>query len=241
MNALKPTVLRALIIKDFCTLRVPIYGAIVSGIGCYVIAVAADLLAGWHWNAVQQSMTGPGVLVRASQSAIVVTAILAAVFGGMAIAGERADQTADFIALLPVTRGQIIVSKLAVCAFSMLSAIGFHLLILLRVWGLGDWQPTIREWSAAILILSGCICSLFGVAWLLGTFLRSAPMSACAAIAVTIGSLMTVGLLTDVHELRSRAFLKIDTVDLAVAVWLTVIGLISFFASSWYYKRRIAP
>jgi ABC-type transport system involved in multi-copper enzyme maturation permease subunit len=40
-----------------------------------------------------------------------VVALIAAAFGGLAIAGERADRTGDFLAMLPVSRLQIPLSK----------------------------------------------------------------------------------------------------------------------------------
>src|SRR5207253_1733249 len=42
---------------------------------------------------------------------LMVTVFLAAIFGGIAFAQERRDRSADFLAMLPTSRRQIVISK----------------------------------------------------------------------------------------------------------------------------------
>ena len=103
-------IMRALLAKDWRLFRVPTIALVLVAVGCYLLGGAAAL----HEHL---ENAGHDSLFAGTVFAAVFTALVASAFGGAAIAGERSDRTADFIALLPVTRRQIILSKWLVSGF----------------------------------------------------------------------------------------------------------------------------
>jgi hypothetical protein len=179
-------------------------------------------------------------IINAAQVGIVVTAFLAAVFGGIAIAGERAERTAEFLAMLPVTRGQIMGSK-ATVGFSMIFACAIvHWGIALMLWRSGAWHESNEDLTLELFLWPACVCSLLGVAWLLSTCARSAPISACASIAVTIGTLAVLDILQSDRGRHAHVHDMWDS-PLALATPLLLLGGASALLGTIHYMKRIEP
>jgi hypothetical protein len=89
-------IMPTLIAKDWRLYRVHLIALLVTSAGCYALG-----LMGAFYRL--PDPYGPrDSFYAASIIAANLTALLAAAFGGMAIAGERSDRTADFLSLLPV-------------------------------------------------------------------------------------------------------------------------------------------
>jgi ABC-type transport system involved in multi-copper enzyme maturation permease subunit len=240
MSASKPPVVSnlyvmlALLAKDWRLFRAPMVALIVVGAACYLIALANTLYPQTDHDALESLFTAAVVSIE-------LTGLLAAAYGGVAIAGERADRTADFLGLLPVSRMQIILSKWMVSLLMIGLCAAFHLLVL----GLcllarsnihpGNVGPRQVQWATALPLWIGFTTSLFGIAWLLSTFLRSGPISACVSIATTIALFAMVALRLDAgHYSEQQVPLVLGSLSLAA-------GLLSMFGGAIYYLRRIAP
>ena len=108
--------LRAIIGKDLRLLRGYLRGAIVATIGCYIsCAISVCWFTGyqednWRTTPVQSFVTLRG----GSSLGFPVTAFFSVLLAGSVFTLERADRSAEFLAWLPPTRVQHLVSKLGV-------------------------------------------------------------------------------------------------------------------------------
>jgi ABC-type transport system involved in multi-copper enzyme maturation permease subunit len=246
MNAINLQILRTLIAKDWRLFRVPMLALIICGVGVYLIAMIAvteDFRdhTGFPRNHLQPAMQ---TLCSASFGAIVLTGFLACALGGVAIARERAERSSDFIGLLPVTRAQIVISKLISSALMLLLFAVSHLLLgtvcLVAQWRIHGnrsipggipWTPL----TLGILWWFGVTTCFFGVGFVFSTFLASGPISACISIAVTTAAMVITAILMDGHHLGNQKPLLISA-----AVGLGI-GLPSLTGGTIYYLKRIAP
>jgi hypothetical protein len=93
------------------------------------------------------------------------------------------------------------------------------------------WDQTA---SLVAMWLGSAVC-LFGVAWLFGTFLNTAPISACISIAIFVTAMLLAGLCMEKRELKDwQVQLIAGSVGFAI-------GLPSLIGGSIYYLKRIAP
>lgn len=225
-------VMRVLLAKDWRLFRAPMVALIVVGAGCYLIALANILYPQPEHDALQSLLTAAGISFE-------LTGLLAAAFGGVAIAGERADRTSDFLGLLPVTRMQIILSKWIASIFIIGTCAALHLLILglcvLARSDVANYGPHDMQWAVVLPLWIGFTTSLFGIAWLLSTFLRSGPISACISIATTIALFAMVALRLDAGHYSDQQ------VPLILASTSMAVGLSTLIGGAIYYLRRIAP
>ena len=237
MNEFKPKmagsnlhIMCALLAKDWRLFRLPTFALVTIVVGCYSPAAASERFLGYH-----------SLAFGATVLAATLSGVLASAFGGLAIAGERADRTMDFLGVLPITRGQIIFSKwtisflvLGLCALLQY----FIATVLMRVvvspldgtgWSSGPLPQVIPEWVAFS-------ASFFGIAWLLGTFLRTPAISACASIAATLAWFAIIETRQHANHMEHhpRASLILTSVSLAI-------GLTSLIGGTLYYLRRVEP
>lgn len=112
--------------------------------------------------------------------------IMCAVFGGAAFALERADRSAQFLAMLPVTREQIVVSKMIVTLGVLVAMVAINLLTLYLTERQHPPFWLIDERPVAVFLASQPL--LFGLAWLLSTRLRSATIAASIALGAAFAS-----------------------------------------------------
>jgi len=169
-----------------------------------------------------------------------VTVILGALLGGDAFAAERRDRTADFLAMVPVSRAKIILSKLilSIVIISILWAMAMGTLILSTVATPTEfheyngnqqsvWYPILCAMSLTIMA--------FGTAWLLSIFLKE-PLGATILALMEMAAIMTlVGIYLNWHPMPdAESFWMFSYLPLFV-------GMISWVAGSYYYARRVEP
>ena len=231
---LKPSVthlatMKALIAKDVRYYRVPMLALLITGSTCYVVAVIA-VLSSHTDDKPRQFMAA---LEVASGFATMVVGLIAAAFGGIALAGERADRTAEFMEMLPVRRFQIVLSKCLVSLSMLFICLVFHMTVAMC---LIDRQMRSTDLVYTLAVIDGLSLSCYGVAWLLGSFLKSGPVSACVAIGVTVSSalLSTTTVKWFSSDLSHRE-------PLAIAIVTAWMGLASLIVGSLHYARKIAP
>ena len=178
-------------------------------------------------------------LMASSMVSLLISLIVFAFIGGNAIAGERADRSAEFLAYLPISRGRIITSKLLVVFF----VIAFIWLVNFSILGIcasvifqqidptpaRNFLQTITEGMASHLILG---LTLFAIAWFCSSFLESPTFSIC------------LGLLTPLF-LAALWFTGNHVQERTLLTWLfgvyITLALICFPAGTWYYLRRVEP
>ena len=114
--------------------------------------------------------------VGASITSLFISAMLSAFVAGNAVAGERADRSAEFAAILPISRRSSIISKALLAAtacFFMWLANGFVLYLTTFAEGV-ERTPVTDNFVPA---LAATTVFTFGVSWLVST-LVSRPATA---------------------------------------------------------------
>jgi ABC-type transport system involved in multi-copper enzyme maturation permease subunit len=173
-------------------------------------------------------------LSMAAIMASVVTVLMAAVFGAAAFASERRERSAEFLAMLPVTRRTVVFAKLLL-AGSCVAAMWLLNVAVLKALGAKD------ETTGALHIFGPVILMAFGVGWLFSTFLTSPGVAAGISIGGTIFSTWALAaMVSKAMEELNREYLK-DVVELTVQVWTIGAGVLCLFIGTVYYLRRVEP
>ena len=218
--------------KDWRVNRIVIAGSAILIASPYVTAA---LLEYFYPSARTHSLVGfRQSLSTAAMMALVVTVLMAAVFGAAAFASERRERSAEFLGLLPVTRRRVVLAKLLL-AGSCVTAMWLLNVMVLNVLGAKD------ETTGAVHIFGPVILMAFGVAWLFSTFLTSPGIAAGISIGGTIVSTWALAALaTEAMEEWNRKHIR-DVVEATVQVWTISAGLLCLFVGTVYYLRRVEP
>ena len=228
-----PAIMRTLVAKDLRLYRAQIVALAVVGFASYLISIVADHKE-LHHTIAEAAEAG-------SPSAYLLTAVIVSALGGAAIAGERSDDTIDFVAMLPVSRGQIVLSKWIASLWIMVIAVTVQVAISLLLGTIiGRYQTAdipLRKMSEHGALWFGGMVALFGVSFLCSTMTRSAVASAGMSI------LVPVGLVSFIEISRHNPgfeqwLLRWENVEGAAAF---VTGFLSLAAGGLYYLRRVKP
>jgi ABC-type transport system involved in multi-copper enzyme maturation permease subunit len=163
---------------------------------------------------------------------IIIIVIMAAAYGGIAFAQERRDRSADFLALLPVTRSRIVASKLVAAFLPMAAMWALNTAFLVAAY-LGGRRTAFTSDVPGMLCTYGAIFMLhFGVAWMLSTFLTSPAIATAIALAVTA----FLGLSFEHFSMQLRSMGAFYW-----AIRMASVGIACLIAGSIYYIKRIEP
>ena len=226
----------ALLKKDLRLNAVPILGGILLVATPYLAVFVAALTM----------KSRPGEIPRDFQVASVMGAALAvaitAVVGGAAFALERRERSADFLALLPVTRDKILFSKLIIgVTFSaplwLANLLAYRITI--HKVPLGAQANIAGYFPFAFAAIWMFVA--FGIAWFLSSFLHSPAIAACISIGIVIAAAF---LAVYVPQFFSPAFIAGHSDLLVFAVILSPILIptaVIFLAGTIYYLLRVEP
>ena len=166
---------------------------------------------------------------------------LATVFllAGNAIAGERADRSAEFIAYLPVQRWRMLTSKLLLSLIAFAVILGFNTLMTVILFGPVD--VTDRQFWTIVMLFSMGVLS-YGSSWLASS-LQSSPVIAITTGFVTTGLVSFCAFFIHVRTLTE----SLEPVDIdeylikPMVMWYATISLpvaiVCFGVGTWYYLR----
>jgi ABC-type transport system involved in multi-copper enzyme maturation permease subunit len=175
------------------------------------------------------------MLFGVSGATLVFSQLLIGALGANAMASERGDRSAEFLFYLPVTRRQMLASKLLVALVVALAIWLWHLLVLEIVCpALSNAPPERGIPSYAVVVASGV--SLFGAAWLASSFMRSNSYSLLASLILfaAIGAMFFNSVQYwhwPAPQARELWFIGIHV----------TLGLVGYFAGTWYFTRRVEP
>jgi ABC-type transport system involved in multi-copper enzyme maturation permease subunit len=237
----------ALLRKEWRQSRLPVVGGVVLMLAFYAIALSTQLFNN-HPGA-QTFDAYLGVLGAGAAYGMMLVAFMASVFGGVAFAVERRDRTAEFVAMLPVSRVAIAVSKLLTSAACLAGMFAANLLVLsMCVAGSATeagfdshaWSDAVRFYGS----LPPAAAMTFGVAWLVSSVLESPTISAITSLVVT-GATAVLGATLFRSYWHGRwapnddAALRTGMMLLQIIGWGT--GLICVAAGTLIYRRRVKP
>jgi ABC-type transport system involved in multi-copper enzyme maturation permease subunit len=230
--------------KDWRVNGTPIFWTIVLFVSLLFLMLVGELDS-WHRNEATMNMGVRNYVsqgLEGSADAIVITMMaMAAVFGGVAFATERREQSADFLAMLPIQKKKALLSKIMVATVCLILGLGFAFTLHAMAMALATMNygaarfPPIADSQFQVVAISGM---LFGIAWMLSTFLRIPSLCTGIAIAVAI---ICPFILDDI-------FAPLDNYSQGHAIAMQYFAVIAacsgpacFLTGSIYYLKRIEP
>lgn len=165
-----------------------------------------------------------------------------ALLGGNAIAGERADRSAEFIAYLPLSRSRRLASKLVLSLATIFLFWSINLGVILL-------PPTFFPEVAPLFLgpadtIYGYVAitglTFFGVGWLISSLQSSPTFAICGGL---ISPLVIFTCLQGAAwaggSLAGPSYEPL--VGAGYAVTCSVVAVACFSIGTWYYLRRVEP
>jgi ABC-type transport system involved in multi-copper enzyme maturation permease subunit len=234
--------MRNLLWKDFWqNSRVMLAVGIVAAIPYAVVLVimAGEVVA--HPSNLTAHLPSQADLIDAIKGASAVSLglciLMAAFIGGNAIAGERADRSAEFAAGLPIPRGKALASKAMVAVVPCMAMWAINA----AVWLIGrqiDLHAGTNGKGDDLLVLPFCLLGLVAMlclSWLFSSLGKSPAIAAAAAIGTAASLYIALAVLAGSKGLPDGFLL----------VWLPIAGsimsLLAFVAGEEISRRRVEP
>lgn len=181
---------------------------------------------------------GPAVSCFWSLGLLQLTMALA---GGNAIACERMDRSAEFLAYLPISRGRILASKLLV-AVGLIAMVWLpNLAVIVSLAG----HPAVLV-DKRFLVMFGLMATtgltFFCVAWFFSAILHSPTFSVCLGMLppLIVGMCIATSMATQFHGSGRTAQIFGWYRDLYLGICLSL-AAICFAGGTFCYLRRVEP
>jgi ABC-type transport system involved in multi-copper enzyme maturation permease subunit len=226
--------MRSLLWKDYRLAR-PLLVFAVSVLGIiYLLGAAMEIKS--SWPRLPEAKSWGGMLVAYGTVALYLSGCITGLLGGHAIACERADRTAHFLAYLPPTKTRILASKLIVAGVAI-AILWAWLLVSVRV-----MAPRLTgestDFNSTMFSATGGLqmCALtFGVGWLASAVCESTlvPIILALSSPVVVGlAVLTVCDLLGIPRFEMGKF---------SGPLSACIGAIAFVLGTWRYYKRVEP
>jgi ABC-type transport system involved in multi-copper enzyme maturation permease subunit len=193
----------------------------------------------WHLSWQQLLLKWREILIAASLYSLGISQVALALIGGNAIAGERADRSAEFQVYLPLAREKILAAKLLLV---LAIAAVIWLINPLLIWGAGASAKLLMPVGLVRFVMINTAITgfvFFCVAWFFSTILRSPTFSVAAGL-ITPLIIISVILFGGYLILGERGgpedgvIIQICYVCISLAVAFPSFGL-----GTWLYLRRV--
>jgi ABC-type transport system involved in multi-copper enzyme maturation permease subunit len=200
------------------------------------VLVGAGIIVAMPYLILSWSLPGRAPLASYFSAAAYFACILfvgmAAFIGGNAIAGERADRSAEFAAYLPIRRRDSLVSKAIVAVGMVFGFLAVNYGVVLISGG-----PSFPGLQALVLLTFSSAVLIFGVAWLSSSLTSSPSISAAIGIA---GPVLLIANLAFVAEL-APLLRPLVSVSVFFPLIFIVIGVAAFLVGSTCYLLGNEP
>ena len=229
--------------KDLRVLRAPIVTAVLIfffiEVFVGVLSSVADARQLNRINVGYESMyVWRSIALRASY-ALGLCCAYAAVFAGVGMPIERRERSAEFAAMLPVSRARQTIARLTVVALLVALSIGVHASIIVVANRQLPSMPAkyVHGWRLVenrdVLDALPIAIAMLGLAWLGASVLRSPAITVAIAIGLVLGSYVLVGELAEGNSRDEwyRAF--------RAALWL--VGGVALVGGTVIASRRVEP
>lgn len=234
----------ALLKKDLLLNRVVIVGNLIAMLGIYVVAVVVTLTSR---HPIPARMWFEA-FYRASIGSICLTCAMITVYAGCIFAQERRERSANFLAMMPIRRLPVIISKLIATwspalLFVLVNSVVFMGALIL--WTLKQpvepyvYRNTFVSLIQSVIVGGAITLMAFGVAWMCSTFLESPIVSAGIAFGVTLGANVLITMIVMNSELPTLT--RDELAWTLCASISSLIGIGTFVLGTLYYLRRISP
>jgi len=198
-----------------------------------------------YWWPTEQHTAAPrfsSLFGGAAFYSLVLTQLAAALIGGNAMAGERADRSAEFMAYLPVPRSRRLGGKLILASSVVTLIWGVNLLAL---WTLMRLFPELRKISdyrdivlaLRYIAITGVV--FYGVGWLISSF-QSRPTYAVAGGLIT-PLLVLMGLYAADWWLSDESHSIVRNIEIGYTVICLTLAIVCFSVGTSHYLNRVEP
>jgi hypothetical protein len=236
--------------KDWRVYRAAVVGGAALGVGPYVVMLAIVVLFPPEPDRNPYNDLSDAI-GAASAGGIGLTVITGAVFGGVAFAAERRDRAAEFLAMLPVRRGRIALSKLLVALAFTATVAAVHAAVVCVAVVMDARQRELpldfmlRQTLVGFVYAACMFVLFFGLSWMLSLYLSSPAIAATAAIgAGVILVFVTMTWAEEAARANQEALggqLAGHVPYIAMSALSLVLGAAAMVGSTTHYVRRTSP
>jgi ABC-type transport system involved in multi-copper enzyme maturation permease subunit len=171
--------IKAILGKDLALLKNYIRATVVLTLGCYLFASGLAIWATSYDENAMKTIANRAFmsLDGGSQLGFIATGLVGALLAGSAISLERSDRSVEFLACLPPTRRQNLISKAMIVGSILLLMIGIHVVCnfsaqLLIPYVPSEKRPYVPDLTDVTTFVS-IIVSMVGGAWGFASFMKS--------------------------------------------------------------------
>ena len=198
----------------------------------YVIALIA-----LRW-ALKAGADIPELFFVAGVYGLALSQLTLALLGGNAIAGERADRSAEFMAYLPVSRLSRLICKLGLAAVTAMVIWGVSLPVLAVLRSILPWNYVDDEmFFLAIVVITGLV--FFCVGWLISSLQSSPTFAICGGVVTPLAIVMSWQAVAWLSEARGATAEQL--IGTGYAVTCPLVAAVCFSIGTWYYLSRVEP
>ena len=184
----------------------------------------------------------PKNLLVAGFYSLIISQLTLALLGGHAIASERADRSAEFLAYLPLSRAKHLAGK-TILSLAVFVLIWIPNLLILRLAVSGFTKPIAPQeyaggWLAlGIIAVTGLV--FFAVGWLLSSILESPTFAICGGLITPL--LIMTGIMTGAWLFMvPEPIVESLATPLYAGIGL-VLAPVCFVVGTIYYLQRVEP
>ncbi len=164
--------------KDYRHNRPVVIATLLFLLGPHLMALCNTLIL--KGNAPNGTPLWKTNFIASSMCSLFVCQLVAAVLGGNAIAGERVDRSAEFLASLPITRRRILASKIVI-ALAIIAVIWLTNAPAL-VCLMASKRMELCQLAQLFAVVAITAATFFSVAWLLSSYINSPTFAAAGGL-----------------------------------------------------------
>jgi ABC-type transport system involved in multi-copper enzyme maturation permease subunit len=226
--------MKKLLWKDFRLNRGLLLLSALGLTGVYLIGLIVEV--SYSWPEMPTSKAWADGLCSYGNMALSGMSFIAALLGGNAIACERSDRSAYFLAYLPPTRKQILASKffIATGALAIFWCVNCAAIYAIAPWLSAEATNFLYMLGTPWGAFTSCVLTL-GIGWLGSAFLEKPTFPVLMALASPF--VLGYGLFTFAAMLGISRFEVFEWAGLASFV----IGVTAFAVGTRYYCLRVEP
>jgi ABC-type transport system involved in multi-copper enzyme maturation permease subunit len=176
--------------------------------------------------------------ITATVMSCAISQMTIALLGGNAIAGQRADRSAEFMAYMPVSRGRLIAGKLSLTAIVAAVIFGVTLLVF---WFLSNWKNYLADnpYVLTFTAITGLV--MFGVGWMLSSTQPSPTLAVCGGVVTPILIMLSLQLAYTFAYDEATAPNPGHFMATGFAIISLTLAAVCFSLGTWYYLQRVEP
>jgi ABC-type transport system involved in multi-copper enzyme maturation permease subunit len=226
--------LKALLWKDYRVNRIVLLIGLILVLAPLLTGAGLNLYGRWRWGIWSEEWSS--LLVKTAVIGASFSILIAAMLPGNAVAGERIDRSAEFLATLPPTRGLVVASKLMLVVAVLLITWCFHGVVIFVVAPLfGAVSQDVDAFRHDVLpvLLYTSVCTAGG-AWMASCLLDSPTFATGIGMVSPVG---VAGFLWTLQLVLERDRLLNEWYGSLSIVFATICML----AATVYFVRRAEP